>query len=195
MERFYIAEISDELFARMYGKSYKVDCTTPREELRYVHVLYKDFDGETQEGELVVNELIAEKALEIFKELYEISYPLERVRLIDDYDADDEASMTDNNCSAFNFRKISYTNLLSNHAKGMAIDINPKYNPYVKMVNDFLSIEPAVSAEYVDRTKDFPYKIDHEDPCFKIFMKHGFSWGGDWTNRKDYQHFEFLIEE
>lgn len=195
MERFYIAEISDELFARMYGKSYKVDCTTPREELRYVHVLYKDFDGETQEGELVVNELIAEKALEIFKELYEISYPLERVRLIDDYDADDEASMTDNNCSAFNFRKISYTNLLSNHAKGMAIDINPKYNPYVKMVNDFLSIEPAVSAEYVDRTKDFPYKIDHEDTCFKIFMKHGFSWGGDWTNRKDYQHFEFLIEE
>lgn len=195
MEHFYITEITDELFARMYGKSYKVDCTVPREDLRYVHVIHKGFDGKTYEGELVVNKLIAEKTLEIFKELYEISYPLERVRLIDDYNADDEASMADNNCSAFNFRKISYSNLLSNHAKGMAIDINPRYNPYVKMVGDRLSIEPANSVDYVDRSKAFLYKIDHEDPCFQIFIKHGFSWGGDWTNRKDYQHFEFLIEE
>lgn len=194
MERFYITEINDELFARMYGKSFKADCTIPREELRYVHVLYRGFDGDVQEGELVVNRLIADKTVEIFKELFEINYPLERVQLIDDFDADDEASMTANNCSAFNFRKISYSNKLSNHAKGMAIDINPLYNPYVKMVDDFLSIEPAASAEYVDRSKAFPYKIDHEDPCYKIFMKHGFSWGGDWENRKDYQHFEYVAE-
>ena len=126
MEKFYIAEISDELFGRMYGKSYKTDCTVPREDLRYVHVVHKGFDGDTHEGELVVNKKIAEKTLEIFKELYEISYPIEKIRLIDDYDANDEASMADNNCSAFNFRKISYSNLLSNHAKGMAIDINPR---------------------------------------------------------------------
>lgn len=195
MEHFYISEISEELFARMYGKSYKVDCTVPKEELRYVHVLHKGFDGETHEGELVVNRVIAEKAITIFKELYEIGYPIEKVRLIDDYDADDEASMADNNCSAFNFRKISYSNKLSNHAKGMAIDINPRYNPYVKMVEDFLSIEPANSVEYVERTKEFPHKIDHEDDCYKIFMKHGFSWGGDWENRKDYQHFEYLLEK
>lgn len=195
MEKFYIAEISDELFGRMYGKSYKTDCTVPREDLRYVHVVHKGFDGDTHEGELVVNKKIAEKTLEIFKELYEISYPIEKIRLIDDYDANDEASMADNNCSAFNFRKISYSNLLSNHAKGMAIDINPRYNPYVKMVEDRLSIEPANSVEYVDRSKDFPYKIDHEDACFRIFMKHGFEWGGDWSNRKDYQHFEYIVNE
>ena len=43
---------------------------------------------------------------------------------------------------------------------------------------------------YIDRTADFPYKIDHNDLCYKLFMEHGFEWGGDWENAKDYQHFE-----
>ncbi len=189
---FYAEPISDEIFARMYGKSFKENCTVPREELRYVRVLHVGFDGKTYIGELVVNQIIAEKTVEIFRELYKIAYPIERIRLIDDYDADDGLSMADNNASAFNFRYISYTTRLSNHAEGLAIDINPKYNPYVKMVDDWLSIEPANGADYVDRTKAFPYKIDHEDPCYQIFTAHGFSWGGDWVNRKDYQHFEYV---
>lgn len=191
---FYAEPISDEIFARMYGKSFKENCTVPREDLRYVRVLHVGFDGKTYIGELVVNNIIAEKTVEIFRELYKIAYPIERIRLIDDYDADDGLSMADNNASAFNFRYISYTTKLSNHAKGLAIDINPLYNPYVKMVDDRLSIEPENGADYVDRTKDFPYKIDHEDPCYQIFKAHGFSWGGDWTTRKDYQHFEYAEE-
>lgn len=191
---FYAEPISDEIFDRMYGKSYKEYSTISREELRYVRVLHVGFDGATYIGELVVNEKIAEETVEIFRELYKISYPIEKIRLIDDYDADDGASMADNNASAFNFRFISYTTNLSNHARGLAIDINPLYNPYVKMVDDWLSIEPANGADYVDRDHDFPYKIAHDDPCYQIFTAHGFSWGGDWENRKDYQHFEYVEE-
>lgn len=192
---FYAEPISDEIFARMYGKSYKEYSTITREELRYVRVLHIGFDGKTYIGELVVNEKIAEDTVEIFRELYKIAYPIEKIRLIDDYDADDGTSMADNNASAFNFRYISYTTDLSNHAKGLAIDINPLYNPYVKMVDGWLSIEPANGADYVNREQDFPYKIDHEDPCYQIFTAHGFSWGGDWENRKDYQHFEYVETE
>lgn len=43
---------------------------------------------------------------------------------------------------------------------------------------------------YVDRSKDFLHKIDHDDLCYKLFMEHGFEWGGDWKHSKDYQHFE-----
>jgi len=53
-----------------------------------------------------------------------------------------------------------------------------------------LSIEPANAADYVDRSKDFSHKIDHDDLCYKLFTEHGFEWGGDWTHSKDYQHFE-----
>lgn len=187
---FYISEIPDDIFAKMQGKSYKEDCTVPREDLRYVHVRHMGFDGEAKDGELVVNKAIADDVLAIFEELYKADYPIEKVHLVDGYDADDEASMSDNNSSAFNFRFISHTTRISKHGIGMAVDINTRYNPYVKTVDGKLSIEPANGADYVDRSKDFPHKIDHEDLCYKLFKEHGFTWGGDWTHSKDYQHFE-----
>ena len=187
---FYISEIPDDIFAKMQGKSYKEDCTVPREDLRYVHVRHMGFDGEVKDGELVVNKAIADDVLAIFEKLYKADYPIEKVRLVDEYDADDEASMSDNNSSAFNFRFISHTTRISKHGLGMAVDINTRYNPYVKTVDGKLSIEPANGADYVDRSKDFPHKIDHEDLCYKLFKEHGFTWGGDWTHSKDYQHFE-----
>lgn len=189
-EEFYVSEIPDDIFEKMQGKSYKADCTVPREDLRYVHVLHMGFDGETKEGELVVNKAIADDVCDIFEKLYEADYPIEKIRLIDEYDADDEASMSDNNSSAFNFRFISHTTKISKHGLGMAVDINTLYNPYVKTVDGKRSIEPANAADYVDRSADFPYKIDHDDLCYQLFKEHGFSWGGDWQRSKDYQHFE-----
>ena len=189
-EQFYISEIPDDIFEKMQGKSYKADCTLPRENLRYIHVLHVGFDNQVHEGELVVNKDIADDVLEIFKELYESGYQIEKVRLVDEYDADDEVSMSDNNSSAFNFRFISHTTKISKHGMGMAVDINTLYNPYVKTVDGELSIEPANAADYVDRSKDFSHKIDHDDLCYKLFTEHGFEWGGDWTHSKDYQHFE-----
>ena len=187
---FYLSEIPDEIFEKMQGKSYKENCTVPREELRYLHVLHVGFDGQTKEGELVVNKAIADNVLTIFEELYQAEYPIEKVCLVDEYDADDEASMRDNNSSAFNFRFISHTTKISKHGLGMAVDINPLYNPYVKTVNGEVSIEPANATTYVDRSGDLPYKIDHDDLCYKLFTRYGFTWGGDWEHSKDYQHFE-----
>ena len=189
-EEFYVSEIPDDIFEKMQGKSYKADCTVPREDLRYVHVLHMGFDGETKEGELVVNKAIADDVCDIFEKLYEADYPIEKIRLVDEYDADDEASMSDNNSSAFNFRFISHTTKISKHGLGMAVDINTLYNPYVKTVDGKRSVEPANASDYVDRSADFPYKIDHDDLCYQLFKEHGFSWGGDWQHSKDYQHFE-----
>lgn len=188
--RFYVSEIPDDIFEKMQGRSYKADCTVPREDLRYVHVLHTDFEGKTKEGELVVNKAIAEDVCDIFEKLYEADYPIDKIRLVDEYDADDEASMSDDNSSAFNFRFISHTTKISKHGLGMAVDINTLYNPYVKTVDGKLSIEPANAADYVDRSVDFPHKIDHDDLCYQLFIEHGFTWGGDWTHSKDYQHFE-----
>ena len=132
-EQFYISEIPDDIFEKMQGKSYKADCTLPRENLRYIHVLHVGFDNQVHEGELVVNKDIADDVLEIFKELYESGYQIEKVRLVDEYDADDESSMSDNNSSAFNFRFISHTTKISKHGMGMAVDINTLYNPQIML--------------------------------------------------------------
>ena len=189
-DAFYAIPIPDEIFAKMQGKSYKDDCTIPRDDLRYIHVLHKNIEGETLEGEMVCSKLIAEDLLEIFRELYEQSYPIEKMRLIDEYDANDELSMTDNNSSCFNYRTISHTNKISKHGLGIAVDINTLYNPYTKVVDGERIIEPAAGAPYLDRDADFPYKIERGDLCYNLFISHGFEWGGDWPDRKDYQHFE-----
>jgi hypothetical protein len=189
---FYAVEFTEEseIFTRIKGKSYKDNCTVPLSDLRYLHVLHVGFDGKTHDGEIICNKYIADDLLEIFEELYEAKYPIEKIKLVDEYDADDEASMADNNSSSFNFRYISYTTKISKHGYGLAMDINTLYNPYVKTVNGKLSIEPANAADYVDRSKDFDYKIDEDDLAYKLFIAHGFEWGGSWKSSKDYQHFE-----
>lgn len=197
-EDFYISEITDELFNRMKGKSYKDDCNVPREDLRYIHILHKDLEGNTCEGEMVCHKIIAQDLLEIFEELYLNDYPIERMVLIDEYGADDETSMTANNSSCFNYRVISHTTKISKHGLGIAVDINPLYNPYTKIVDGTRIVEPAAGEPYLDREADFPYKIDEDDLCYKLFIEHGFEWGGSWTSAKDYQHFEmpdFVADE
>ncbi len=188
---FYASDIPDKIWKNMQGKSYPKDCTIEKNDLRYVHVLYVDFGGRTCEGELIVNKVIAQDIVEIFWELYQAEYPIERIALIDEYDGDDEQSMEDNNTSAFNYRVIAGTDIISQHGKGLAIDINPFYNPQVKTTEDGVTVMPEDAVAYVDRTQDFQYKIDHDDLCYKLFTEHGFTWGGDWNTTKDYQHFEY----
>lgn len=183
--------IPDSIFTQMQGRSYRADCTIPRQDLRYLTCLHRDIQGRTLMGEMVVHVSIADDVIEILRALYQGAYPIERMLLIDRYDADDETSMRANNSSGFNFRYISHTHIISRHGRGMAIDINPLYNPYHKTLPDGTTVtEPANATPYLDRQADFPYKIVRGDLCYRLFTSHGFKWGGNWRSRKDYQHFE-----
>lgn len=190
---FSVQEIPDSIFRKMQGKSYKQNCTVPRSTLRYLLCLHKDKDGVTKVGEMVLNKRIASIVLDIFKELYKNSYPIERMRLIDYWDADDERSMRANNTSGFNYRLVSNTTRVSKHGYGLAVDINPLYNPYVRTVSGKTVVEPATGKPYADRTKVFDYKLVKGDLCYRLFIQHGFRWGGGWKYSKDYQHFDFPI--
>lgn len=187
--------ISDAVFKRMWLKSWKKDCPLNRGDLRYLKMLHRNADGKPQRGEMVVNAAIAGKVLALFRQLYEAGYRIERMVLIDNYNADDKAAMRANNSSAFNFRYMTGSKTrISKHGMGLAIDINTLYNPYVKRRKDGTwSIEPAMARKYAfnrGKRNDIPYKIDHNDLAYKLFTKAGFRWGGDWRSLKDYQHFE-----
>ena len=184
-------DVNEALTASEDSESASGEPEISYEDLRYVHILHYNFEGDVAEGELICNALIAQDLTEIFYELYRAEYQLEKVRLIDEYLADDDASMEDNNTSCFNYRVVEGSDTLSKHAYGLAIDINPFYNPYVRYNNDgSLHIDPAGSEAYADRSAEFPYKIDANDLCLQLFKEHGFTWGGDWNSMKDYQHFQ-----
>ncbi len=189
---FTSAPVPQEVQERMLGKSYPEDCTIPMADLRYLQITYVNFDGETALGEMVCNQAIAQDLLEIFESLYEAEYQIGSIHLVDDFDADDERSMEANNTSAFNFRYIAGTHKLSNHAQGLAVDINPLFNPYVNKKGE---ISPEGAQDYADRSAEFAHKITKEDLAYQLFCEHGFTWGGDWKSVKDYQHFEKSVSE
>ena len=208
-EGFYYEPLSEKLERYITGVSYpaSVDISSEAskallksveisyDDLRYVHIRHYDFEGNPAEGELICNKAIAQDLTEIFYELYCNEYQLEKVLLIDEYNGDDTASMEANNTSCFNYRPVEGTSTLSKHALGLAIDINPYYNPYVVYNKDGSErVSPESAAMYADRSASFPYKIDESDLCYQLFKQHGFTWGGHWNSCKDYQHFQKVIE-
>lgn len=188
---FSIEEIGDSIRQRIVGKSYNPDlCPVSLDDLRYLRLSYYDFDGLVCEGELICNEKIADDLLDIFKQLYDAQYQLACMRLVDDFDADDEKSMAADNTSCFNCRYVSGTGHFSQHAYGLAVDINPLENPYVRGEK----VSPSEGAAYADRSVAFEHKIDTEDLCYRLFRERGFAWGGAWRSVKDYQHFEKRLQ-
>lgn len=204
-EGFYYEPLSNDLISYITGISYPALPSEAPEgtlnvgeqndisyaDLRYVHIIHYDFDGNLAEGELICHNFIAEDLLEIFYDLYASEYQIEKVTLIENYNGDDTASMADNNTSCFNYRVVDGTKSLSKHALGLAVDINPLYNPYIRYdKKGGQTVSPVEGESYADRTVSFPYKIDPDDLCYRLFTEHGFTWGGNWNSSKDYQHFQ-----
>ena len=160
-------------------------CPISFDELRYLTIPYYDFDGQIQVGEMVCNKVIAKDLLLIFRSLFESQYQINSIRLVDDFGGSDDLSMMANNTSCFNYRTVKGSTRLSKHAFGMAVDINPLQNPFVR----YGKVMPPNAAAFADRSKNFPHKIDKQDLAYMLFKSHGFFWGGNWIS-KDYQHFE-----
>ncbi len=152
-----------------------------KKNLTLVAISFFSFDREVREGQIVVHSEVAGEVQEIFNKLFEMQFPLQQVVPLAAYGWDDDASMADNNTSAFNYRIIFNTNRLSNHSYGRAIDINPLQNPYV--LSDGTTM-PA-GARY-DPAQ--PGTVTAE--IARVFKSYGWKWGGDWGDRKDWQHFE-----
>jgi hypothetical protein len=150
--------------------------------LRIIDVEYYSFDNGLHRGQVVIHKDLAENVKEIFTLIKEKKFPIKKVDPINKYDWSDEASMKDNNTSAFNYRVISGTRTFSTHSLGRAIDINPFLNPQIKNGQTFP--EGAVYNKYSRGTITANSWLTHE------FYKRGWRWGGNWKFTQDYQHFE-----
>ena len=198
LEKYFMSweiEAGDNLYQRINGKSYRDNPYVPLSTLRYVKLPHYNFTGELQVGELVVNQDILEDVKDIFMELFQAKYQIQSMYLIDNYwtgdpDTTDTASIDVNNTSAFCYREITGGGRLSNHAYGRAIDLNPQQNPYVSYSTGQPKWSHSNADAYIARDTGLPHVITHEDLAYKLFKEHGFSWGGDWNNPKDYQHFD-----
>jgi hypothetical protein len=169
----------------MRGCSWRdVPACPPFEQLRLLRLRHYGFDGAVHTGELVVHEELAEEVCEIFERILQARFPIESLRRIDDYRADDEASMAANNSSGFNFRVIDGSSTLSQHALGRAVDINPVQNPWVRGAR----VDPGGGRSYLERAHVRAGMIVRPGPVVEAFTRAGWAWGGDLA-QPDYHHF------
>lgn len=191
MKKLFFLLTTVIIFNFLYSKDkYIQKPNTPKEissQMSLVQVEYIDYNGKENLGLLVVNQKVEKEIIEIFKEIKKAGFQIEKIIPISEYDWDDDKSMEDNNTSAFNYRLVAGTTKLSNHAYGMAIDINPRYNPMI--------VKDKISPPNGSYSKENKGTITADSPIVKIFKKRGWTWGGDYKTIKDYQHFEKVIKK
>lgn len=176
-----------ELLEKIQAVGWLPICDPIVDKLVYLKVPYWGFDNQLHEGELLIHQDTAADLSDIFNKLAKTKFPIEKIQTIDAYQNDDDSSMADNNTSAFNCRAMTNNpKRLSYHASGIAIDINPKLNPWVK--GD--TVYPANGKAYANRSEIKPGMISHDSLIYQLFKEKGWEWGGDWLTLKDYQHFE-----
>jgi len=179
------APVPDGVRTQMTGVSWRSGCPVGLDELALLDLPHWGFDGEVHRGEMVVAAASADDVLAAFRDMFDERFPIEKIRLVDEYGADDDLSMEDNNTSAFNCRRVTGGTSYSQHSYGNAIDINPVQNPYVRGT----TVLPPEGRDYLDRTDVRQGMIVDPGPALDAFREIGWGWGGEWDTLKDYQHF------
>jgi hypothetical protein len=181
----YRASIRDVTIEEL-AHSHRPDCPVGPEDLVGIDLVHWGLDGAIHQGTIVVARSQGESVAAIFGRLFEVGYPIQSVVPIGELPIGIEDSDPDyNNTSGLHCRPVAGTTRWSEHARGLAIDVNPLLNPY-KTSN---RLWPVNSARYLDRSLGEPGMIVDGDEVVEVFAAHGWHWGGYWTSSKDYQHF------
>ncbi len=186
-----VSPIPPELAAQMRGTTWRPGCPVPLDALRLLTLRYWGFDGSVHEGPLVVNATVAEAIVEVFHALFRARFPIRTLHLAVRYrpghdDPNDRRDYT----ASFNCRPVvtpaGPASNWSQHAYGLAVDINPLQNPYV--ASDGF-VRNRFARPYRDRSQALPGMVHDGDVVVRSFDAIGWGWGGHWSSGKDYMHF------
>lgn len=172
----------DEVVAR---STWAPGCPVGRDQLAWVRLTFRGFDGRRHTGELLVNSAVTDDVVQVFRDLWRADFPLEQMTITTKAERDAAPTGDGNDTGAFNCRPTTGGSSYSQHAYGLAIDLNPFQNPYAK--GDL--VLPELAGSYLQRDRVRPGMITADGPVVRAFARIGWGWGGAWNSLKDYQHF------
>ena len=178
--------------AELNGKYWHQGCPVSLSQLRVLTVSYWDWDGNVQQGQMVVNADAAPKLARVFRRLYELRFPIRHMQIDETYGPVSAQPPDGDITGSFECRQAvpspcsggTGTGHWSMHAYGLAVDINPVENPYVGcgMTRD------KTALKYVNRSRHRKGMVTYA--VVQAFRSVGWGWGGSWSgNTKDYMHF------
>jgi D-alanyl-D-alanine carboxypeptidase len=165
--------------------SWTDDCPVSAADLRYLTVSFRGFDGRAHTGELLVNARAADDLVTVFGRLFAADFPIERMRITSRANLNAPPTGDGNPTEAFACRPVRGHTAWSQHAYGLAVDINPFHNPYHKG----RVVLPELATAYLDRANARPGMVQPRGPAVKAFAAIGWQWGGHYRSLKDYMHF------
>lgn len=176
---------------QMISKTWHEGCPLPLDKLSYLTVTYWGFDQKPHEGNLIVLNFLAGETLQIFQDLYRMKFPIEHITLPDIYKSDDESAAANNTYGFYCRPDGQNPKDFSPHSYGIAIDINPLYNPALVVDN---KVQPEQGKQYLDRKKQHQGMVNED--VVRVFAKYGWKWGGFFSPKElDYMHFQKVINE
>src|SRR4051794_13369268 len=165
--------------------TWKQGCPVAAGDLSWVRLAFAGFDGQRHTGELLVNRSVAADLVSVFRRLYAAKFPIEEMRITRADELDAPPTGDGNNTGAFNCRPVRGETTYSQHAYGLAVDVDPFQNPYTK--GDV--VLPELASAYLRRGWVRPGMIEPDGPVVWAFDSIGWTWGGSWHSLKDLQHF------
>ncbi len=174
--------VSDAVAAR---STWHDGCPVTLDDLRVVTVTFWGFDARTYRGELLVHHTVADDLVEVFRVMHDVRFPLEEMRIVSAGELDAPPTGDGNNTTGFVCRSTVQGSRWSEHARGLAVDVNPFHNPYVRGE----VVVPELASAYVDRDDVRPGMVLRGDAVTQAFAAIGWGWGGDWRSASDPMHF------
>lgn len=174
--------VPDDVLAR---STWDEGCPVAVEDLSYLTMTFRGFDGDSHLGEMIVHESVADGVIDVFGRLFDAGFPIEEMRVVSSSELDLPPTGDGNNTTAFVCRAVTGASSWSQHAYGLAIDINPFHNPYSK--GDL--VLPELASHYLDRTLGQPGMILEGGAAVAAFDSIGWGWGGRWRSLSDLHHF------
>jgi hypothetical protein len=182
----FAAKIVDPAPADVIARStWARGCPVKATQLAWVRVTFRGFEGARHTGELLVNSRAAEPLVRVFHQLYDDRFPIEEMRITPKAEQNVAPTGDGNDTGSFNCRPVRGATTYSQHAYGLAVDVNPFQNPYLK--GDL--VLPELASAYKDRSRQRPGMILPGGPVVRAFASIGWGWGGSWQSLKDLQHF------
>lgn len=165
--------------------TYEPKCPISAADLSYVRMSFWGFDHETHTGEMLVNSSVARALVGVFRRLYRVRFPIEELRITTEHDLRTHPTGDGNYSGSFECRPVTAGSSWSQHAYGLAVDVDPFQNPYVRPG----LVVPELASAYENRARVRPGMIEPGGPVVTAFASIGWKWGGDWNSLKDYMHF------
>lgn len=165
--------------------TWRASCPVSANELSYVTTSFWGFDARPHTGELLVHRSVARDIVSVFRSLYRARWPIEEMRITRMRELNAPPTGDGNNTGAFVCRPARVSSRWSEHAYGLAVDVNPFHNPYLRA----RLVLPERALAYADRSWRRPGMIFPGDVVTRAFARIGWGWGGDWSSAKDWMHF------